>query len=187
MIADLVTPSANTEDAAGDSYDSIEDLSGSFYADVLRGNDAGNRLSGGTGDDRLFGRGGDDTFSGGLGNDVLNGAAGADDLAGGEGKDRYVFSDTAETGTSAATRDVITGFQHLIDTIDLSAIDAIDGGGNNAFQFIGGQAFTAAGQVRAFVLNGATIVELNTRGAGADAQIELAGFKGALSGADFIL
>lgn len=60
VIANLKYVSANTNDAKGDKYYSIENLTGSSYSDRLTGDDGAN------------------TLSGGLGNDILTGGAGAD-------------------------------------------------------------------------------------------------------------
>lgn len=62
VTVNLATRSANTGDAAGDSYSSIENLLGSSFADVLVGNDAANSISGGFGADRMHGGGGNDTY-----------------------------------------------------------------------------------------------------------------------------
>jgi Ca2+-binding RTX toxin-like protein len=61
-----------------DRVTTVEDVTGSRFADTLVGNSAANVLSGGAGDDRLFGRGGRDTLLGGAGRDVLNGEGGGD-------------------------------------------------------------------------------------------------------------
>lgn len=73
--------------AQGDTLTSIENLTGSQYADTLLGDDKSNRLDGGNGDDQLSGNGGNDTLIGGDGNDTLDGRQGADVLYGGEGDD----------------------------------------------------------------------------------------------------
>jgi Ca2+-binding RTX toxin-like protein len=154
--------------------------------------------------DVLTGSTGRDVISGGAGNDVIKGGAGADVLTSGEGADTFIFSSFAETGTSAATRDQIFDFVSTLengsehDVIDLSAIDAIQGGADQAFTFnptawdgVGNQ-FTAAGQLRyQYVADqsgvASTIVlgNINTNLA-ADFQIVLAGHV-SLTAGDFIL
>ncbi len=61
-----------TGDAIGDSFDSIENLSGSKHADNLFGSLQANVISGADGNDRLFGGRGNDTLSGGSGDDVFD-------------------------------------------------------------------------------------------------------------------
>lgn len=95
LIADLQFSSGNTGDADGDSYQGIENMSGSSHADDLRGNTGNNALSGLKGNDVLHGRGGNDTLLGGDGNDVLLGNVGADQLIGGAGIDRAAYWSSA--------------------------------------------------------------------------------------------
>ena len=76
--------------AEGDTLDSIENLGGSEYDDVLTGDEGENLLSGEGGDDELDGREGDDLLRGGDGEDVLYGGEGSDTLVGGAGADTLV-------------------------------------------------------------------------------------------------
>ncbi|RJT32612.1 hypothetical protein D3227_26710 [Mesorhizobium waimense] len=61
-----------------DTFTSIENLTGSSFADQLGGNEGANVLDGLAGDDVLEGRGGSDQLIGGVGADTLVGGAGDD-------------------------------------------------------------------------------------------------------------
>lgn len=122
-------------------------------------------------------------LTGGAGNDRLTGGKGADSLTGGAGADRFVFATLADS--TLAAPDQITDFTHLVDRIDLSAIDARAGGSNNAFSFIGGAAFSANGQLRYDAATGLLSGDVNNDRQ-ADFAIQLAtGLT--LSAADFVL
>ncbi|MDF2970272.1 MAG: serralysin [Microvirga sp.] len=166
VAADLMDALRNTQDAAGDRYDSIENLTGSAYADVLKGSNGANVIAGGSGSDRLYGRGGSDRLDGATGNDSLEGGtgadilygrsgrdtlyggSGADVLSGGTGADLFVFKSRGESAPGA--RDIIQDFVSGTDRIHLRSIDAnMKLSGNQAFSFIGGHDFTAkAGQLK---------------------------------------
>lgn len=149
-------------------------------ANVLVGNDAANLLAGLAGNDRL---------TGGLGADILRGGGGRDVLVGGAGADDFDFNAISETGKTAATRDGITDFQHRIDDIDLSTIDAsTKKAGNQAFKYIGIADFhKVAGELHYVFRGSNTVVEGDVNGDGrADFQILLTGHK-VLTVGDFIL
>jgi len=86
VVANLTTPASNTGDAAGDTYTTIENLTGSAFADTLTGNASANALDGGAGDD------------------ILIGGAGADALIGGSGIDTASYA----TSTAAVTVNLLT-------------------------------------------------------------------------------
>ncbi|ACP24928.1 possible protease [Sinorhizobium fredii NGR234] len=136
VIANLSNAAANTNDAAGDVYSSIESLVGSSYTDRLFGNGVANTL---------IGNGGHDSLVGYAGNDGLYGGAGADRLFGGTGADRFIFKETTES-TSSVTDSIFDFLVSEQDRIDVSGIDArLSVGGDQAFVFIGTAAFSGDG------------------------------------------
>ncbi len=161
---------------------------------ALLGNRGANTLAGLDGNDKLVGALGNDKLLGGNGADTLIGGGGKDQLTGGSGRDVFDFNALSESGTSASTRDLIRDFLHGTDRIDLSTLDAITGGSNNAFHFIGKAGFShVAGQLHFVLFNEAgtsldhTVVEGDVNGdAHADFQIDLKGLIG-LTSTDFIL
>jgi Ca2+-binding RTX toxin-like protein len=80
-------------EAEGDSFVSIENVTGSGHADNLWGDDGINVLNGMNGDDTLKGFGGNDTLRGESGHDYLNGGVGRDTMIGGLGNDTYIVDD----------------------------------------------------------------------------------------------
>lgn len=139
------------------------------------GNDAPGTLVGNAGNNVLTARGGNDQVNGNGGNDTLTGNTGRDTLVGGEGADTFVYNSVSESRTGIAERDVINGFDRGADVIDLRGVDAISGGADDAFTFIGTSAFSgAAGELRLQSLGGpnAVLVEGDVNGDGtADLQI----------------
>jgi Ca2+-binding RTX toxin-like protein len=130
------TLGANLEnlELAGDS-----DINGTGNSlrNVIEGNAGRNRLDGGAGNDEVDGGAGNDTLIGGAGNDTLIGGQGADVMDGGIGKDVFVYGVAFEADLATLGGDIINGFQHGQDRIDLSdllsdfgidAADAFDGG-----------------------------------------------------------
>jgi len=119
-----------TNDAAGDIYSGIENVTGSAFADIIAGNASANVINGGDGDDFLFGMIGDDQLVGGFGSDVLRGGEGNDrltgsfggniltgDEAGGFGHDTFVIH-----WNLFQRADIVTDFQHGFDKLDVGVV-----------------------------------------------------------------
>ena len=88
----------------------------------------------------------DDTLFGGAGDDLLMGGSGRDFHWGGTGADLFRFADGDFAGATIALADVISDFSEAEgDRIDLSAIDAVVGIGDDAFKFIGTGTFSGGG------------------------------------------
>ncbi|MGF9562975.1 VCBS domain-containing protein [Neorhizobium sp. JUb45] len=82
-----------------DKLYSVENVTGSKFADIINGSDGdnvikggegGDWIEGGAGNDTLYGEDGNDTLIGGLGDDRLDGGNGDDTLRGGRGNDTLV-------------------------------------------------------------------------------------------------
>jgi Ca2+-binding RTX toxin-like protein len=178
-----------------DTLDSIATVQfGAQSFNLQTGSNGNNNVNGGAGADLLIGLGG---------NDELDGGGGADVMIGGTGIDDFNFDD-GDSGVGAGNRDIILDFLGGggQEDIDLSAIDAISGGVDSAFTFIGSAAFfdpagaaTSAGQLRFQLFdtdgNGsldATLIQGNTNNdLSANFEIVLQGFISPLVAADFVL
>lgn len=166
--------------------------------ELLEGNGNDNEFFGQDGNDRIYGFGGDDELDGGRGKDEIRGGVGDDEIIGGagrdklygdEGKDVFVFRSVAESRAKAAGRDTIFDFDPGQDLLDLKSIDANTGrGGNQAFRFIGTDAFSKdAGTLRYERDGGDIVVYGDVNGNGkADFSILLADLS-SLRSADFVL
>jgi len=173
-----LTSAQNTGGAGTDTISGLENLTGSAYAD---------KLTGASGDNVLNGLAGNDRLTGGAGLDRLIGGAGQDTLTGGLDADQFVFTATTDSAMGSL-RDLITDFGIGIDKIDLSGIDAMAGGSDDQFDFVGASGFSGvAGELRSFVSGSQTFVQGDTTGDGvADFQIAMTGAL-TITETDFIL
>lgn len=151
----------------GNGNDTIDGFGGD---DTISGQSGNDTLYGAAGMDNVRGGSGNDTLYGGSEDDTLAGRAGSDQLTGDGGLDIYDYDDVSESAPGA-NRDLILQFEGVGaaagDRIDLSSIDTVPGGNDDAFIFIGIDAFTGAGQVRVAPVEGSsadTLVEANTAG-----------------------
>lgn len=156
-----------------------DELDGNWGDDLIFGGVGNDTLFGGWGTDRLEGGTGADTLIGDWGADILAGGAGQDVLSGGGDADSFLFRE-GDTGTGTGGRDRISDYNVAQgDSINLVGIDANAlVAGNQVFAYIGDTAFgNIAGQLRAYVDGGSTIIEGDMNGDGvADMQIELTGY-----------
>jgi serralysin len=191
-VIDLRAASLKYEEGGGGWVSDVEGIFGGFtIANGVRIENA----KGGTGDDdiggnrqrnQLLGDDGQDALRGRAGRDVLIGGEGADQLIGGAGGDRFVFTDAAHSAAGRGARDRILDFGEK-DRIDLSAIDAVAGGADDAFTFV--ERFTGeAGQLKVRVFDDHTLVLGDLDGdREADFSILLQGVTSGVDASDFVL
>ncbi|WP_225768420.1 calcium-binding protein [Inquilinus sp. Marseille-Q2685] len=188
VIVNLLTNVNIGGHAEGDSLISIENVTGSAFADVINGNAGANVLSGGSGNDALQGGAGADTLAGGAGIDrasyttssaavvvTVNGAASGGDAAG------DILSGI-ENLTGSALNDSLTGDAGA-NTLDGAGGDDPPAGGAGADTLIGGTGIDTASYAASAV---AVAVNLLTgTGTGGDAQGDILGGFENLTGSAF--
>ena len=106
VTVDLAAGSGSGGEAQGDTYTSIEIVTGTFFADTLLGDSGINGLTGSGGNDVLDGRGGNDTLFGSVGNDTFrfqnnHGNDRVLDFGGGSGTDADVLDYSQHTDVNA--------------------------------------------------------------------------------------
>ena len=111
VTVNFLDTSLNTGQAAGDNYDSIENLYGTAYDDDLTMDGGDSLLNGRAGDDILDAGAGNDRVYGGAGDDIIIGGEGDDFLIGQSGADTFVFAE-------GSGNDRISGFEDGIDMLE---------------------------------------------------------------------
>jgi Ca2+-binding RTX toxin-like protein len=137
VTINLATGLAAGGTATGDTFSSIEDLTGSVHADLLAGNNGANVLSGINSNDILQGFGGADILNGGSGFDT----ASYEDS--GAGVNVSLISDTASGGDAAGDEldsiENLTGSAHADSLIGDNSVNVLHGlGGNDWVKGFGG-------------------------------------------------
>ncbi|QZH76706.1 MAG: calcium-binding protein [Erythrobacter sp.] len=192
--ADRLLGNSGADTIHGGEGDDV--LNGGNSNDTLHGDGGNDLILGGSGNDVLYGGTGNDTLRGEASSDTLYGGAGADILDGDDGLDRliggadrdvmtgglradvFAFDDGDFAGLAINTADRITDFDRAQgDKIDLSAVDAIFGGEDDGFDYIGSVAFSGtAGELRWAHEGGNTMIYMDVNGdALADYAIRLDG------------
>ena len=136
VTVDLLNASNNTGEAAGDTFDSIEQVFGSDFDDTLSGDGGDNFLRGRDGEDVISGLGGDDRILGDGGNDFMYGGGGIDFLNGGDDDD------------------TIEGGNHDDKLIGGDGADELDGGNGSDFAMYRGSASGVAVDLSAGTASG---------------------------------
>ncbi|MBI5279939.1 MAG: hypothetical protein HY854_26145 [Burkholderiales bacterium] len=122
VVADFQATQNNTNSARGDTYVSIENLTGTSHNDTLSGNRGGNVIDGGDGDDVLWGRLGRDTLTGGAGNDVFRFNSSSE---GGDQVTDFAAGDRVALKASAFGLDALVDGQNFVGGAGAAATAAV--------------------------------------------------------------
>jgi Ca2+-binding RTX toxin-like protein len=178
VTVSLIDATAAGGDADGDTFDSIENLTGSSHVDWLEGDDDANVLGGASGNDWLKGLGGADSLAGGDdndtllgmddvdalygdgGNDTLVGGTGGDTMVGGIGDDTYDVDDAADVVTEHAAEGTDLVYARISYTLGAHV--------ENLTLTTGAGALDGTGNGRANVITGNDSANVIRGGAGSD-------------------
>ena len=139
IVVDLDAGTVSGGDADGDTFTSIEGVTGSEFNDVMSGTNDANSFGGLGGDDvinaldgnnNVEGGDGNDTITAGNGNNTLNGDAGEDNITAGDGNNRIDGGDGNDVITTGNGRSEVSGGAGD-DTINVGADANVLGGDGN--------------------------------------------------------
>lgn len=122
VTVNLTTGAGSGGDASGDTYTTLENITGSSYGDDITGDASANQIIGGDGSDTLRGDSSNDTLNGDAGDDSLMGGSGDDALDGGVGT-----GDLAIYSGNQADYDVIRNANNSYTIMDLRTSGVTDG------------------------------------------------------------
>jgi Ca2+-binding RTX toxin-like protein len=138
-------------DGGTDTFNSIENLTGSAFTDTMSGNALANTINGGLGSDVLIGLGGNDT--------LIGGAGAANELIGGLGDDTYVVT---------ANDSVVEFTGQGTDTVETDRAAFSLAANLENLTYSGQIAFTGIGNAAANVITGGFGDDFLTGGLGND-------------------
>ncbi|MBM6579755.1 hypothetical protein ILT44_06145 [Microvirga sp. BT689] len=153
VVTELAGEGTDLVQSASANYTLSAHVENMTLIGTMGANGYGNNL-----DNHLIGNIGGNILEGRDGNDTLDDGGGRDGLRGGLGRDTFVFSSLADLNPDPSSSDVLSDFDHslaggvdgsTLDVIDLSRIDAITGGSDNAFSGSILMGSTAPGQQNA--------------------------------------
>ena len=177
VTVNLADSLQNTGEATGDTFVSIENVTGSSFNDTLVGDGNDNVLSGGKGDDFLVGGAGNDTLNGDDGTDTVSYAA-----VGPLGVNVNLDTGVA-TGDGT---DTITDVENIIgsaydDTLTGDGFDNVITGGAGNDMIDGGAGSDTASYQDAAVgvtVDLSIVVSQNTSGSGSDTLVSIENLEG---------
>ena len=111
-VADGNGTATNTADSINDTLLSIENITGSAFADTLTGDGQINTISGGDGDDVIYGGAGADVLDGGLGTDTADYSLAATNV------DASLIDSEANNDGDGGSRDSLTNFENLTGSLN---------------------------------------------------------------------
>jgi Ca2+-binding RTX toxin-like protein len=111
-------------DAEDDSIGNFENITGSAFGDILKGDEGVNVIDGLAGNDLIEGRLGGDTLKGGTGNDTLSYAKSSAAVT-----VQLLGAKNADTSGGDATADAVSGFENIIGSDNGDTLKG-DGGAN---------------------------------------------------------
>lgn len=124
------TTSGGDGDGGTDTISSVENITGSAYADTITGSTSANTLSGLAGNDTISGDSGNDILMGGAGNDSLDGGSNTDTASyslAASGVNATLGSGTTSGGDGDGGTDTFTGIENLTGS---DHADTLNGDGN---------------------------------------------------------
>jgi Ca2+-binding RTX toxin-like protein len=124
--------------AAGDTYQSIENVVGSDFNDNINGDLYNNIIKGGAGNDKLHGGDGADTLQGDSGNDEIYGERGSDTINGNQGNDKLYGGISNDVISGGEGMDHLYGGDHD-DTLQGDSGDDVLHGGADQDALSGGE------------------------------------------------